>query len=332
MEKLIRICRLKTAIIIKYSCLVLALFLMTKVSLADKAQRQYKRAKTASQKFALKVSEGRNYKFKIDTLKMDSKGKILKLEMNSSFAEIPFRPDNVHRFYADYKQLLGRRFKESNLSIWSAGKEISELIPNFYRDSTVLADASRLAIPKNKPASVVRNETKNVQFPNGLDNRNIAMWQSHGWYYENTLDRWEWQRARDFLTVEDIWTFSFVVPYLTPMLENAGATIWLPRERDLGTKEIIVDAEKSSPGSEYIEEGTKWQVSSKPGFALKYPFLFDGENPFQFGNSKNTIAKSQADAVINIYLICPKQPIMQSIFPILLMIIMFRMLVIRLPT
>ena len=146
------------------------------------------------------------------------------------------------------------------------GKEISQLVPNFYRTNSSGVDQARLSVPTKRPTQIVINQTKNARFTKGLDSRNIALWQSHGWYYENTLDRWEWQRARDFLTVEDIWTLSFVVPYLTPMLENAGATVWLPRERDFGSKEVIVDADKSSAGSEYMESSPDWQTTDKPGY------------------------------------------------------------------
>lgn len=76
---------------------------------------------------------------------------------------------------------------------------------------------------------------------NGLQNRHIALWQSHGFYYEPKLDRWEWQRARCLQTVEDLYTQSFVLPYLVPMLENAGANVLIPRERDCQTAEIIID-------------------------------------------------------------------------------------------
>ncbi len=75
---------------------------------------------------------------------------------------------------------------------------------------------------------------------NGLQNRHIAMWQSHGWYYEAKLNRWEWQRARIFQTVEDLYTQSYVLPFLVPMLENSGANVLLPRERDWQTAEVIV--------------------------------------------------------------------------------------------
>ncbi len=291
----------------KYLILVTLILTTAQVSKADKADRRYKRAKEASIQFARNSSAGRAYKFRLDTLIMDPKGEKLQLSMNATFAEIPFRAEDITRYYSDYKQLLGRKFRKSELSISSMGKEISELIPNPYRDSKFRIDSTRLSLPKERGAPIVWNQTRNQRFPKGLDNRNIALWQSHGWYYENTLDRWEWQRARDFLTVEDIWTLSFVVPYLTPMVENAGATAWLPRERDLGTMEIIIDAEKSSGGSEYTETGGVLLPSSEPGFALKYPFLLDGENPFQFGHGRMIPAKSNADAVVRYLPDLPKR-------------------------
>ncbi len=60
------------------------------------------------------------------------------------------------------------------------------------------------------------------------------------------LDRWEWQRARLFGTVEDISVMGYVLPYLTRMLENAGANVFLPRERDMQTNEVIVDNDMST--------------------------------------------------------------------------------------
>lgn len=282
----------------KYTLLIILFLINAQVSRADKAERLYKKAKEASIQFAKNASTGRAYKFRIDTLIMDPKAEHLQLQMTPTFAEIPFRTEDISRYYTDYKQLLGKKFKKSRLMISSMDKEISELIPNSNREGAAKIDTKRLSVPKERSAQIARNQTKNIQYPKGLDNRNIALWQSHGWYYENTLDRWEWQRARDFLTVEDIWTLSFVVPYLTPMLENAGASVWLPRERDLGSREIIVDAEKSSPGSEYKEEGAGWQQTSEAGFELKYPFLLDGENPFRFGHGKSAIAKSKADAFV----------------------------------
>ena len=287
-----------TRFVLKSTILILLFYFTAHKTYADRSGRLYKKAKVASRQFAIKASAGRPYKFMVDTLKMDSRANSLQLVMAATFAEMPFRSENVKEYYSIYKNMLGRKFRKSHLSISSMGKEISELIPNSLREKSAKIDSSRLSFQNLSKGTIVKNLSTNRISPKGLDNRNIALWHSHGWYYENTLDRWEWQRARDFLTVEDIWTLSFVVPYLTPMLENAGATVWLPRERDLGSKEVIVDAERSSLGSEYLETGINWQTSFNPGYELKYPFLFDGENPFQFGHSRSTIAKSEPDAFV----------------------------------
>jgi len=219
--------------------------------------------------------------------------------MKETFSYLPFRPENTSQFYSWYQVLLGRKFRSYSVTIESTGKEISELIPNYYRENSVKIDSSRLIKSKKVVIPIVRNLSKHLNSPSGLSNRNIALWHSHGWYYENTLDRWEWQRARDFLTVEDLWTMSFVVPYITPMLENAGANVFLPRERDIQTHEIIVDGDGSTKGSLYREAGNHFQAGSEKGYGLKEPFLFEGENPFKMGQSRQMTAQKTQDARID---------------------------------
>src|SRR5665647_1900999 len=102
---------------LKYSFWVLAFLLVGQVSGADRAKKLYTKAKEASVQFAKNASAGKVYKFKVDTLKMDPKGKRIDLQMTATFAEIPFRPEDIQRYYTDYKNLLGRKFRKSNLSI-----------------------------------------------------------------------------------------------------------------------------------------------------------------------------------------------------------------------
>ena len=105
----------------------------------------------------------------------------------------------------------------------------------------------------------------------GLSNRHIAMWQSHGRYYEAKLDRWEWQRCRLLQTVEDLYTQSYVLPFLVPMLEQAGANVLIPRERDWNSFEAIVDNDGNSfqPKAKYSEYNGKenWKNGTGKGFA-----------------------------------------------------------------
>ena len=75
----------------------------------------------------------------------------------------------------------------------------------------------------------------------GLQNRHLSIWASHGRYYSQRDGRWMWQRPYLFCTTEDLFTQSFVVPFLIPMLENAGAIVYSPRERAWQKEEVIVD-------------------------------------------------------------------------------------------
>lgn len=52
---------------------------------------------------------------------------------------------------------------------------------------------------------------------------------------------WKWQRPNLFGTTEDLYTQTIVIPYLLPMLENAGAVVISPRERNWQKQEVIVD-------------------------------------------------------------------------------------------
>lgn len=122
--------------------------------------------------------------------------------------------------------------------------------------------------------------------PQGLDGKNIALWQSHGRYYDQKEERWMWQRARLMGTVEDLFPQAFVLPYLIPMLENAGAYVLVPRERDLNTTEIIVDFDGGLAQASYSETNgsQKWsQAQGKTGFAYTKEELSNWDNPFRMG-------------------------------------------------
>ena len=128
------------------------------------------------------------------------------------------------------------------------------------------------------------------------------MWQSHGWYFEQELDRWEWQRARIFQTVEDLYTQSYVLPFLVPMLENAGANVLMPRERDVNTAEVIVDNDGMLSGKSTYQEkvGDKaWLQGNGAGFAHLRKFYKGTENPFKEGTYRavETIKKGKESSV-----------------------------------
>ena len=135
---------------------------------------------------------------------------------------------------------------------------------------------------------------------NSLRDRHIALWNSHGRYYNQTEGKWIWQRARLMGTVEDMLTTDYTLTYLVPMLENAGAKVFLPRERDLNTYEYIIDNDTHS--DLYTEEG-KWNDGAKSGFAHTQEIYEGFVNPFEQGTYrwiKSTTNKASASVTWNI--------------------------------
>lgn len=127
----------------------------------------------------------------------------------------------------------------------------------------------------------------------GMDRDIIALWHSHGRYYNN--GNWQWQRPMLFETSEDIYTMSYILPYVVPMLENAGAYVMLPRERDTSRHEVIVDNDTNDEGQIFSQpyyrelSGTaRWQTGELDGFIYDLPDFRDTENPFENGTYRQT--------------------------------------------
>ena len=87
----------------------------------------------------------------------------------------------------------------------------------------------------------IKNTSRPNTITDGLNDRHFSIWSSHGRYYDVNKGYWKWQRPNLFGTTEDLYTQTIVIPYLLPMLENAGAVVISPRERDWQKQEVIVD-------------------------------------------------------------------------------------------
>ena len=134
----------------------------------------------------------------------------------------------------------------------------------------------------------------NLSRPNrvsaALNGKHISLWASHGRYYDVAQSRWKWQRPNLFCTTEDMFTQTFVVPFLIPMLENAGAVVFSPRERDWQIQEVIVDNDEPASGyTEYRVSG-RWADAAVPGFANPMQNIPDGYNPFEKGKVRQVSA------------------------------------------
>ena len=225
---------------------------------------------------------------KINIDSVDIKGRELTLFANINCSYIPFREENVASIYNGVRSLLPAELREYKLQIRTDRHAIEELIPLALRGKKD-KKARTFSNPVDKP--LVTHLSVPYAPSNGLLNRHIALWQSHGWYYEPKLTRWEWQRARIFQTVEDLYTQSYVLPFLVPMLENAGANVLLPRERDTQTVEIVVDNDGCLDSrSTYIEQVGEqtWSKGAESGFAHLRAQYKEFENPFREGTYRQT--------------------------------------------
>ena len=96
-----------------------------------------------------------------------------------------------------------------------------------------------------------------------LSGKTVWLSAGHGWYWSDLLKRWNTQRPNCYGIVEDFSNAEAVNYYLARYLWNAGADVWLVRERSMNTNEVIVDNEAGAPG--YAETGT-WYDGSSEGY------------------------------------------------------------------
>ncbi|MDE7437112.1 MAG: xanthan lyase [Muribaculaceae bacterium] len=220
---------------------------------------------------------------RVNSVKRDSISRIARVSLNENFTYLP-----VTRELID-----------------SLSRHVTLALPDSLADYRVTLNVGQrsLAYYINKVDKLPEQFRKNPPFvveanpyihpTKGLENDIIALWHSHGRYYKT--GGWCWQRPFLFQSVEDTYTMSYVLPFLVPMLENAGAYVMLPRERDTNPNEVIVDNDTNESGQIFSQPYYKEMTGSKPwitgdldGFIYDLPDFRDTENPFENGTYRQT--------------------------------------------
>lgn len=205
------------------------------------------------------------------------------VQLNEVLREEPLSRNDIKRILTGIKNHLPVPYNTYKLSVLCGGQPIEELVQFDPTDTTNIANRLWGNIVYKGYPWVVRQAIP-YETTKGLKGRHIALWASHGRYYDQNEHTWRWQRPRIYCTTEDIFTQSFVVPYLMPMLENAGAIIYSPRERDWQRHEVVVDNDMPESHGIYREiQGINQWVSMPTGFIPKDGILKDNENPFEGG-------------------------------------------------
>ena len=259
---------------------------------------------TILNKYATGVQTGR---IKVDSAAVD--GDTLRLFASNNLTYLPLRSGNYSQIISDVKAALPQNVAGKAVSIVAGGRDIKELILR----ASITGKGRREAFTNPAKTPLVTDVDRPFKSPRGLDGRHIALWQSHGLYYQHGLARWEWQRGRMFQSVEDKYTQSYVLPYLIPMLQNAGAVVMTPRERDTNPYEVVVDNDAQSPitdadgnitadKSTYAEANgqRQWRKGEGHGFAYLRPFYKDFENPFAEGSYRvaDAVAKKSQESTV----------------------------------
>jgi len=92
-----------------------------------------------------------------------------------------------------------------------------------------------------------------------LTGKHVYVSAGHGFTWDPDLGRWVTQRGNTWDIVEDLVSAETVNQLMVTALENAGATVWTVRERDMSPAMVIVDdAEATTTGA--------WQASTAAGF------------------------------------------------------------------
>ena len=225
--------------------------------------------------------------------KIVKRGDLLDFHFDNSLGDYPWSDKDVEWFRSELKRQFPSAYSSCNV-----GK--------IYSKKTLLDDLAtpRMSFDGKATPYALRSDDRDLSHPfverigaptwsRGLSGRNIALWQSHGRYYDTKEEKWSWQRAPLFRTVEDMYTQSYVLPFLIPMLENAGAYVMTPRERDLNSYEVVCDNDPSFTSERpagmrrrgsYRESGS-WS-SAGVGFADTKAVLMKDDNPFREGTAR----------------------------------------------
>lgn len=236
------------------------------------------------------------YILKVDSVKIPENDDILNIYFSETLEYLPIRPETTAQFKKSISELLGRKYRKFNIEIFSGTLPVSELIPNYYRAGKTPIDSLRFRDTKNTRPLVSWADKEN--YTHGLSGTHIALWHSHGLYFNQEKQRWQWQRARLFGTVEDLFPMQYVLKYIAPMLENAGAVTLIPRERDTNIHEVIVDNDRSHKGSAFEAiHPDIYPPDTLPGGFLLHDTIFGTLNPFESGSY--TVLKADKDARFN---------------------------------
>ncbi|MDE6296025.1 MAG: xanthan lyase [Muribaculaceae bacterium] len=220
---------------------------------------------------------------RVNSVKPQHSLRNVRVGLNENFTYLPVNRVMIDELRRNIKHILPDSLSSYDVSLHVGNRALAYYINKVDK----LPEQYRTNIP------FVRAVKPYINPVNGMEGDIVALWSSHGRYYKN--GSWVWQRPLLFQSVEDTYTMGYVLPYLVPMLENAGAYVMMPRERDLNNVEVIVDNDLNDDGMLFSQttyremNGSRsWVTGEGEGFIYDLPDFRDTENPFENGTYRQT--------------------------------------------
>lgn len=232
-------------------------------------------------------TEQKLMKSTLDSLIVDTLNGNIRIYANGGFKEQYFTDEVVECIYDSVRSFVSDSLKAYPITVFTDGHPINQLIPNTIRKGP--KDEERLWQTTYHGQPWVKNASSPLTASKGLEGHHISIAQSHGTYWKQDQKAWTWQRPHLFCTTEDLFSQTFVLPYIIPMLENAGAVVYSPRDRDWQNNEVVVDNDAPDKHGTYREEG-HWHTCDSAGFAHLKEAYYMGDHPFSDGTAKYAFA------------------------------------------
>ncbi len=239
---------------------------------------------------------------RVNLVKPDSVKQTVQVKLNENFTYLP-----ITKEFIDDLSVTVRKSLPDSLHNYRPNLTVGSKPLTYY-----ISKIDKLPAQYRKNEPFVREAHPDIVPAKGMLGDKLAMWHSHGRYFKN--GGWYWQRPLLFGTMEDVYTMGYMLPFIVPMIENAGAYVFLPRERDTSKYEVIVDNDRNDGGELYSQpyykelSGTqKWENGEYEGFIYDLPDFRDTENPFEVGTYRQTrTVKSGAASVAAWYADIPE--------------------------
>ncbi len=186
---------------------------------------------------------------KVRVQNMRINGKHVSIKTNATLRDFRWTPGNI----AEIKRkvslwTLGE--PDGKVTIYSAGTDIETLVTACAKTQ---APTAKCKISSDRYCD--------------LTDKTVVLYPSHGMFYHRERGEWIWQRATLWTTVEDLYSVEYV-RVIKRMLENAGATVLMPRA-DLDQHDIGVS------GMPQWAEGARYWLESQ-GVDSALWNLYDG--------------------------------------------------------